>query len=249
MQVDPYQNNVTDALDPDLLLRAYTVGVFPMADARDARSVYWVEPKTRAILPLNAFHLSKSLRKTLASGKFETTANKAFGAIVALCAESAVDRPTTWINDQIESAVATLHRFGRAHSIETWLDGELVGGLYGIALGRAFFGESMVSRATDASKVALAHLVARLRVGGFELLDCQFMTPHLASLGAIEISRKNYMVSLGSALSALGGAARDGDFLAFGRVDAGSSPSPPDITTVSGPMSGCAIVQALTQTS
>jgi leucyl/phenylalanyl-tRNA---protein transferase len=238
---------VTEPLDPDLLLRAYTVGVFPMADARDAKSVYWVEPKTRAILPLDGFHLSKSLRKSLLSDRFETTSNKAFGSIVALCAESAEDRPSTWINDQIESAVAKLHRAGRAHSIETWLDGELVGGLYGIALGRAFFGESMVSRATDASKIALAHLVARLRIGGFELLDCQFMTPHLASLGAIEISRKDYIVSLDSALFSPDGEARDGDFLAFGRV--GSLSSLPDMTTVSGPMSGWSILQALTQTS
>jgi leucyl/phenylalanyl-tRNA---protein transferase len=238
---------MTAPLDPDLLLRAYTVGVFPMADARDAKSVYWVEPKTRAILPLETFHLSRSLRKTLLSDRFETTANKAFGAIVALCAESAADRPATWINDQIEDAVAKLHKHGRAHSIETWLDGQLVGGLYGIALGRAFFGESMVSRATDASKVALAHLVARLRVGGFTLLDCQFMTPHLASLGAIEISRADYIVLLDAALSSATGSG-DGDFLAFGRA-AGSPDSLPDRTTVSGPMSGWRIAQALTQTS
>ena len=242
---------MSEPLDPDLLLRAYTVGMFPMADSRDAKSVYWVEPKTRAILPLDGFHLSTSLRKTLLSGKFETTANKAFGSIVALCAESADDRPSTWINDQIESAVAMLHRHGRAHSIETWLDGELVGGLYGIALGRAFFGESMVSRATDASKVALAHLVARMRVGRFTLLDCQFMTPHLASLGAVEVSRKAYIVFLAAALASSADdasrASPDGDFLAFGRVP--PSASPPDITTVSGPMSGWAIAQALTQTS
>ncbi len=218
-----------------------------MADSRDAKSVYWVEPKTRAILPLNGFHLSKSLRKTLLADKFETTANKAFNAVVALCAESADDRPSTWINTQIENAVAMLHGAGRAHSIETWRDGELVGGLYGIALGRAFFGESMVSRATDASKIALAHLVARLRVGGFTLLDCQFMTPHLASLGAVEIKRKDYMALLGAALSSVDAAAGDGDFLAFGRL--GSSTSPPVMTTVSGPMSGWAIAQALTQTS
>lgn len=235
---------MSEPLDPDLLLRAYTVGVFPMADARDANSVYWVEPKTRAVLPLDGFHLARSLRKTLMSERFETTANRAFGAIVALCAEAAEDRPATWINDQIESAVAKLHKHGRAHSIETWLDGELVGGLYGISLGRAFFGESMVSRATDASKVALAHLVARLRTGGFTLLDCQFMTPHLASLGAIEISRADYIVALESALSPN---ERDGDFFAFGRV--ASLSSPPDMTTVSGPMSGWVIAQALTQTS
>jgi leucyl/phenylalanyl-tRNA---protein transferase len=235
---------MTGPLDPDLLLRAYTIGVFPMADDRDAKSVYWVEPKSRAVLPLDGFHLSKSLRKTLMSDKFESTANRAFGAIVAMCAESVENRPATWINGQIETAVAYLHEQGRAHSIETWLNGELVGGLYGIALGRAFFGESMVSRATDASKVALAHLVARLRVGGYSLLDCQFMTPHLESLGAVEISRADYIVSLDSSLSS----ERDGDFLALGRSPESPS-SPPDITTVSGPISGWRIAQALTQMS
>jgi leucyl/phenylalanyl-tRNA---protein transferase len=240
---------VTASLDPDLLLRAYTIGVFPMADARDAKSVYWVEPKTRAILPLDGFHLSRSLRKTLLSDRFETTADKAFGSVVALCAESTETRPATWINRQIETTVAKLHAHGRAHSIETWDDGVLVGGLYGISLGRAFFGESMVSRATDASKVALAHLVARLRVGGFSLLDCQFMTPHLASLGAREISRSDYMVLLDAALSSAAGSGEgDGDFFAFGRV-ADAVGSPPDMTTVSGPMSGWRIAQALTQTS
>ena len=238
---------MTAPLDPDLLLRAYTVGVFPMADARNAKSVYWVEPKTRAIMPLDRFHLSRSLKKTLLSDRFETTANKAFGSIVALCAESAENRPATWINNQIESAVAKLHKHGRAHSIETWLDGALVGGLYGISSGRAFFGESMVSRATDASKVALAHLVARLRIGSFTLLDCQLMTPHLESMGAIEISRADYIVLLDDALSSATGSG-DGDFLAFGRV-AGSPDSLPDKTTVSGPMSGWRIAQALTQTS
>ena len=238
---------MTEPLDPDMLLRAYTVGVFPMADDREAKSVYWVEPKTRAILPLDGFHLSRSLAKTIRSDRFETTANAAFGSVVAMCAESADNRPATWINSQIETAVAALHGHGHAHSIETWCNGELVGGLYGIALGRAFFGESMFSRATDASKVALAHLVARLRVGGFTLLDCQFMTDHLASLGAVEVSRKRYIVSLDAALSSAAEAARDGDFLALGRV--GSPDSSPDITTVSGPISGWLILQALTQTS
>lgn len=237
---------MTQPLDPDMLLRAYTIGVFPMADARDARSVYWVEPKSRAVLPLDGFHLSRSLAKTIRSNRYETTADAAFGSVVALCAATADNRPATWINGQIETAVAALHRHGHAHSIETWRDGELVGGLYGIALGRAFFGESMVSRATDASKVALAHLVARLRVGGYSLLDCQFMTGHLASLGAVEVTRKRYVALLGSALSSTTGAG-DGDFLALGRV---GSPAPsPDSTTVSGPISGCCILQALTQTS
>lgn len=236
-------------LDPDLLLRAYTVGVFPMADDRTADTVHWVEPKSRAVLPLDGFHLARSLRKTLISDRFETTANTAFEAVVALCAEAVDDRPATWINRQIEQAVTYLHAHGHAHSVETWCDGELVGGLYGLSLGRAFFGESMVSRMTDASKVALAHLVARLRVGGFTLLDCQFMTPHLASLGAIEISRTDYMVALDTALSmtAEGTLSSAGDFLALGRTDRSDSPS--DMTTVSGPISGWRIVQALTQIS
>lgn len=240
-------------LDPELLLRAYTVGVFPMADSRDADSVYWVEPKTRAILPLDGFHLSKSLRKTLLSGRFETTANRAFPQIVRLCAESVAGRPDTWINHQIERAVAALFARGNAHSIETWHDGELVGGLYGITLGRAFFGESMVSRASDASKVALAHLVARLRTGGFTLLDCQFQTAHLASLGAKEVSRAAYMSALDSALSALSsgssvsaGDAPPPDFFAF---DGGLPAASPVSTTVLGPTSGWRIVQALTHTS
>jgi leucyl/phenylalanyl-tRNA--protein transferase len=239
------------ALDPDLLLRAYTVGVFPMADSRDAKSVYWVEPKTRAILPLDHFHLSKSLRKTMLSGRYETTANRDFAGVVRMCAEPVANRPDTWINSQIESAVKVLHAHGHAHSIETWEDGRLVGGLYGISLGRAFFGESMVSRATDASKVALAHLVARLRSGGFTLLDCQFMTDHLASMGAVEISRAAYMALLDPAVSAGGmtaSAPASADFGAFDRL-----PDPPPdsaaTVTVSGPTSAWRIVQALVQTS
>lgn len=239
-------------LDPEMLLRAYAVGVFPMADSRDAPSVYWVEPRTRAVLPLDGFHLSRTLRKTLMSGRFETTANRDFAGIVKLCAESVANRPDTWINSQIESAVAILHRHGHAHSIETWEDGRLVGGLYGISLGRAFFGESMVSRATDASKVALAHLVARLRAGGFTLLDCQFQTPHLASLGAIEIGRDAYMALLDAAVGATGGGAAgslvsvSGD---FGALDRDPDRSPSDTVTVSGPTSAWRILQALVHTS
>jgi leucyl/phenylalanyl-tRNA---protein transferase len=193
-------------LDPDLLLRAYSIGVFPMSDGRDARDLYWVEPRKRAIIPLNSFHLSKSLRKTLKSGEFEVTRDKAFAAIVKLCAE----REDTWINAEIEASYVRLHLAGRAHSIEVWKDGKLAGGLYGVRLGAAFFGESMVSLARDASKVALAFLVARLIVGNFRLLDCQFMTEHLKSFGAIEIDQKDYLALLASALgegSAAAGAA------------------------------------------
>jgi leucyl/phenylalanyl-tRNA--protein transferase len=188
-------------LDPDLLLRAYSIGVFPMSDSRDAGDLYWVEPRRRAILPLDSFHISRSLHKRLKSNAFQVTKDRAFTRIVRLCA----DREDTWINAEIEAGYVRLHEAGRAHSVEVWQDDELAGGLYGVRLGAAFFGESMVSLRPDASKVALAWLVARLIVGGFRLLDCQFMTPHLASLGAVEIDQKDYLVLLDSALG--GGAA------------------------------------------
>ncbi|MBN8808327.1 MAG: leucyl/phenylalanyl-tRNA--protein transferase [Sphingomonas sp.] len=242
-----------EVLDADRVLVAYAAGVFPMADARDAAGVYWVEPHRRAILPLDGFHLSRSLRKTIASDRFRVTADTTFERVVALCAESAGDRPETWINATIERVFATLHARGHAHSVECW-DGErLVGGLYGLALGQAFFGESMVSRATDASKVALAWLVARLRVGGFRLLDCQFMTDHLASLGAVEISRRDYVALLGAALGSLGAASSVaavpavGDFGALDRLAPLAAAAAAD--TVSGPPVGKDIVQLLTQTS
>ncbi|OYX50810.1 MAG: leucyl/phenylalanyl-tRNA--protein transferase [Sphingomonas sp. 32-66-10] len=241
-------------LDPDLVLRAYAMGVFPMSEHRDDPSVFWVEPRQRAILPLDGFHLSRSLRKTLATDRFRITADTAFEAVIALCAEGAPDRPDTWINPAIERVFVALHRRGFAHSIECW-DGErLVGGLYGLALGRAFFGESMVSRARDASKVAIAALVARLRVGGFTLLDCQFMTEHLASLGAVEIPRDDYLSLLSDSLGegAAGLAAGAGaapsvsaDFGALDRFGASAAPPP----TTSPPVSGKVIAQLLTQTS
>ena len=221
---------IYEPLDPATVLGAYSVGVFPMADSRDAASVYWVEPRRRAILPLGGFHLSRSLRKTIAADRFRVTADCAFGDILALCAEAAADRPETWINRSIEQVFLRLHASGHAHSIECW-DGErLAGGLYGLALGRAFFGESMVSRAANASKVAIASLVARLRYGGFSLLDCQFMTEHLASLGAVEVSRADYMALLAGALSgvtsvsgASASAGRDaGDFRALDALAVGS---------------------------
>ncbi len=240
-------------LDLDTLLKAYAIGWFPMADSRDAPGVHWVQPKERAVMPLDGFHLSRSLRKRLLGEGYTTTADRAFDAVLDLCAESADDRPDTWINPGIADAMRRLHRLGLAHSIETWADGTLVGGLYGLALGRAFFGESMFSRATDASKVALAHLVARLRVGHFTLLDCQFQTPHLASLGAVEVSADAYAALLAGALSGAGvagtGTASDAlpppDFLAF----AVPPPPLPGAINVSGPTSGWRISQALAQTS
>jgi leucyl/phenylalanyl-tRNA---protein transferase len=185
-------------LDPRLLLQGYATGIFPMADSRDAAELFWVEPRNRAILPLDRFHLSRSLRRVLRSGRFDVTLDRDFQAIITACAQ----REETWINDELERAMLALHASGHAHSLEVWQDDDLVGGLYGVKLGRAFFGESMFSRATDASKIALAWLVARLKVGNFTLLDCQFMTDHLASLGAVSVPRETYVALLSAALGA-----------------------------------------------
>ena len=237
-------SNMT-TLDPDLLLRAYAVGVFPMADSRDAPDVFWVEPKQRGILPLDGFHLSHSLGKTLRSDQFRVTADRAFGEVMRACAEPKPDRPETWINEMILEAYEKLFERGHAHSIECWIGDELAGGLYGVTLGAAFFGESMFTRRTNASKVALAYLVARLKVGGFKLLDTQFLTPHLASLGTIEIPRNAYQSLLGDAVSAAGA-----DFSALDSWAAGRDAAADDRTdTVSGPVSGKLISQLLTQTS
>lgn len=237
---------MSESLNLDLMLKAYAIGVFPMADDRLATDVYWVEPKKRGILPLDQFHLSRSLRKVLRSDIYETTFNRAFAEVVQGCAEATADRPGTWINNQIEEAVLRLHAIGHAHSIETWQNGHLVGGLYGISLGRAFFGESMFSRAPNASKIALAHLVARLKLGGFTLLDCQFQTPHLQSLGAIEIDREAYSALLSAALS--GTAPTSDELPDLAALDAVAEPSP-RANMVSGPTSAWRILHALTQTS
>jgi len=187
-------------LDPRILLQGYAIGIFPMADSRTAGDVFWVEPRNRAIIPLDSFRLSRSLRRTLRSGRFTVTIDRDFAGVIAGCA----DRDETWINADIDRAMLALHRLGHAHSIDVWSGepsaGELVGGLYGVKLGRAFFGESMFSRTTDASKVALAWLVARLKVGGYTLFDCQFMTDHLASLGAVAVPRDLYVELLTAAL-------------------------------------------------
>ncbi|RYD99497.1 MAG: leucyl/phenylalanyl-tRNA--protein transferase [Sphingomonadales bacterium] len=239
-------------LDPDLVLRAYAMGVFPMADHRLAPSVYWVEPKLRGVLPLDHFHLSRSLRKTILADRFRVTVDQEFQRIMRLCAESASDRPDTWINGPIERVFVELHRRGFAHSIECWDGNHLAGGLYGLALGRAFFGESMVTRVRDASKVAFAHLVARLKAGGFTLLDCQFQTDHLATLGAIEVPRDDYIALLAAALGedsaglATGSPAVAGDFFSLDRA----APDPAEgAATVSGPLSLKVIAQLLGQTS
>ena len=201
-------------LDPRLLLRGYAAGIFPMADSREADDIFWVEPRNRAIIPLDSFHASHSLLRHLRQGRFTVTRDLAFAKVIRACSE----REETWINTEIERATLGLHAAGHAHSIECWQGGELVGGLYGVRLGRAFFGESMFSRATDASKIALAWLVARLRAGHFTLLDCQFMTPHLASLGAVTVGRDAYVELLSAALGTGGATGVSSGAVAVGAV-------------------------------
>jgi leucyl/phenylalanyl-tRNA--protein transferase len=184
----------------DTLLRAYAAGVFPMAERRDDPNLFWVSPESRGILPLDDFHVSHRLARTVRSDRFTVKTDTAFGDVMLACAEPAPDRKESWINDEILWLYGELHRNGHAHSVECWRDGKLVGGLYGVRLGGAFFGESMFSRDRDASKVALVHLVARLKRGGFALLDAQFITSHLASFGAIEIPRRDYLARLQDAL-------------------------------------------------
>src|SRR5437588_405495 len=206
-------------LDPRLLLQGYATGIFPMADSRDADELFWVEPRNRAIIPLDRFHVSRSLDRTIRSGKFGVTRDRDFAGVIAGCA----DREETWINAELERAMLALHGSGHAHSIEVWQEEQLVGGVYGVKLGRAFFGESMFSRARDASKIALAWLVARLKVGNFTLLDCQFMTEHLASLGAISVPRETYVALLSAALGGgapVGGGPTGAPVEALGRTPA-----------------------------
>lgn len=187
-------------ITPDLMLRAYRAGLFPMAETREGSRLYWLDPEQRGVLPLDAFHLPRRLLRTVLSGLYRVTVDQDFQAVIAGCATSAPGRDDTWINTEIERLFLELHRMGYAHSVETRTpEGRLVGGLYGVVLGGVFFGESMFSTARDASKVALAHLVARLRLGGFRLLDTQFVTSHLAQFGATEIPRDTYKRLLASA--------------------------------------------------
>lgn len=189
-------------LSTSLLLKAYAVGLFPMAETRDSEHIYWVEPRKRGILPLGRFYASHSLKRTLKREQYFHTHDLVFEAVVRHCAAATRGREESWINRTILEACIRLHRQGYAHSIETWThDGRLAGGLYGITLGAAFFGESMFSRATDASKAALCHLAVRLRRGGYRLLDTQFTTPHLAAFGGMEIKRREYLRLLNSAIT------------------------------------------------
>jgi leucyl/phenylalanyl-tRNA--protein transferase len=187
-------------LTPELLLQAYAIGVFPMAESRNDPTVYFIDPDERGVLPLHAMHVPRSLRRAVRRRPFEIRLDTAFEAVLDGCAEPRPERPDTWINPEIRRLYSELHLAGHAHSVECWHDGRLVGGLYGVALGGAFFGESMFSRATDASKVALVHLAARMKAGGFALLDTQFVTPHLRRFGAHEVPRVAYRQLLAHAI-------------------------------------------------
>ncbi len=189
-----------DRIAPDLLLRAYANGVFPMAESADDPEVFWVRPEMRGVIPLDAFHTPKSLRKTLQQNRFDIRFDTDFSGVIDGCAEAREARPSTWINQPIREAYGELFARGYCHTVEAWQDGVLVGGLYGVTLGRAFFGESMFSRARDASKVCLAHLVERLKARGFVLLDTQFTTEHLKRFGAVDVPRAKYETMLEEAL-------------------------------------------------
>ncbi|MET0588750.1 MAG: leucyl/phenylalanyl-tRNA--protein transferase [Novosphingobium sp.] len=249
---------------------AYREGIFPMADSRDDPEIFWVEPRRRAILPLDGFHLSRSLARTLRRGRFAVTCNRAFADVMDACAAPRTDGDgESWISDRIAASYQRLHELGRAHSIECWHDGQLVGGLYGVGFDRVFCGESMFSRERDASKVALAWLVMALQCCDAELLDCQFMTPHLASMGAVEISQRRYHALLKAAqrpYSVLSGdgatagdglGARDGEGVAAGdasglgvALPAGFAALLEDAASAGSSSSpGNFIAQSLTQTS
>jgi leucyl/phenylalanyl-tRNA--protein transferase len=225
-------------IPPETLLLAYRSGIFPMADSREDPEIFWVEPRLRAILPLDAFHCSHSLARDLRRECFEVTCNRAFAEVIEACAAPRPGHPESWISERIAASYRVLHQAGHAHSIECWAGDYLVGGLYGVAFERAFCGESMFSLAPNASKVALAWLVAVLKKAGAQLLDCQFMTEHLASLGAVEITQKRYLELLGEACG--DGVAADVP-AAFGALveDAATGASSP----------GKLIAQSLTQTS
>ncbi|WP_105384581.1 leucyl/phenylalanyl-tRNA--protein transferase [Neorhizobium alkalisoli] len=188
------------AITPDILLRAYSIGLFPMAESSEDPEIFWVEPEMRGVLPLDGFHVSKSLAKAVRKKPFDIRFDTAFERVIACCAEPAGDRPSTWINSTIRKLYSELHRMGHAHSVEAWEGDELVGGLYGVSLGSAFFGESMFSRRTNASKICLVHLVERLRANGFTLLDTQFTTEHLKTFGTIDIPKDEYLKLLRKAV-------------------------------------------------
>jgi leucyl/phenylalanyl-tRNA--protein transferase len=189
-------------ITPQVLLKAYAIGIFPMAESAEDPHLYWIEPEERGVIPLDDFHVPRRLRRTIASGRFEIRIDSDFDAVIDGCAAAVEGRPKTWINAPIRRLYGDLFRMGACHTVETWRDGKLVGGLYGVSLGAAFFGESMFSRETDASKVALVHLVERLKAGGYRLLDTQFTTDHLRQFGAIDVERREYQAMLAEAIGA-----------------------------------------------
>jgi leucyl/phenylalanyl-tRNA---protein transferase len=194
------RDSTISEITPEVLLRAYACGIFPMAESADDPSLFWVEPEIRGVIPLDGFRIASRLARTVRTDVFTITVDHAFKAVIAGCAAPQPGRNDTWINKRISDLYIGLHGLGHAHSVEVWKDDELVGGLYGVNLGRAFFGESMFHRVRDASKVALVHLVARLISGGFKLLDTQYVTDHLRSFGAVEIPRRRYITLLDKAL-------------------------------------------------
>ncbi len=194
------RDNVSAEITPEVLLRAYACGIFPMAESADDPTLFWVEPEQRGVIPLDGFRISSRLRRTVRSDHFVVTVDRAFTEVIDGCAAPRMGRENTWINRRIRNLYTALHRLGHCHSVEAWEGNQLAGGLYGVSLGGAFFGESMFHRARDASKVALVHLVARLIAGGFVLLDTQFVTEHLRSFGAIEVPRRRYRNELDVAL-------------------------------------------------
>jgi leucyl/phenylalanyl-tRNA--protein transferase len=194
------RDSAASEITPEVLLRAYACGIFPMAESADDPTLFWVEPELRGVIPLNGFRVASRLARTVRSDAFAVTVDKAFKAVIAGCAAPQTGREDTWINKRIRDLYCGLHDIGHCHSVEVWEGGDLVGGLYGVNLGRAFFGESMFHIARDASKVALVHLMARLIAGGFELLDTQYVTEHLKTFGAMEIPRRRYTALLDQAL-------------------------------------------------
>ena len=195
------RDSASSEITPAVLLRAYACGIFPMAESADDPTLFWVEPDLRGVIPLDGFRVASRLARTVRSDVFRVTVNTAFKATIAGCAAPQEGREDTWINKRIRDLYGGLYQLGHCHSVEAWQGEDLVGGLYGVSLGRAFFGESMFHRVRDASKVALVHLVARLITGGFELLDTQYVTEHLRSFGAVEISRRRYRAMLDKAIA------------------------------------------------
>jgi leucyl/phenylalanyl-tRNA--protein transferase len=195
------RDDVVPEITPQVLLKAYAVGIFPMAESADDPGLYWIEPEQRGIIPLGDFHISRRLARTVRGDRFEVRIDTDFTAVIGGCAEATGIRSKTWINARIRRLYGDLFRLGHCHTVECWRDGRLAGGLYGVQIGAAFFGESMFSRERDASKVALVHLVARLKAGSFALLDTQFTTPHLKQFGAIDVDRRRYHRLLGKAIA------------------------------------------------